>query len=97
MSDGSLSRRDFLALTASTTLLAACGRSGAECHPPDPRSLAKHIRDKRAELRYEPIAVDSKRTCGACAYYKPGTNCGGCAVMPGPVDAKGSCKLFQSG
>jgi hypothetical protein len=109
MSQDTSNRRQFLKLCAigagATVLLAACGEKkpaagGAAAAPAGPdckdlSALTDAQRQTRASLKYVDVATDAKKRCDGCSLFNPATGgCGGCKVVPGPIEAGGSCTAW---
>jgi hypothetical protein len=101
MSQDTSNRRQFLKLCAigagATVLLAACGEkkpaAGPDCK--DLSALTDAQRQTRASLKYVDVATDAKKRCDGCSLFNPATGgCGGCKVVPDPIEAGGSCTAW---
>jgi hypothetical protein len=85
-------------------ILTACGKSGDKpaaagggCD--DVSGLAEADKAMRTTQNYVEAAADSAKTCTLCTLYTPaeaGAPCGGCKVVKGPINPKGSCNLFAA-
>ncbi|MEY3014315.1 MAG: hypothetical protein RIT45_3050 [Pseudomonadota bacterium] len=107
MSD-QVSRRSFLRQSLSVSalgigaglVLTACGKSGggaaaAGCN--DTSGLAEADKAMRTTNNYVEAAADASKACEKCQLYvaaAAGAACGGCSVIKGPINPKGSCNLF---
>lgn len=110
MSYDAASRRQFLKLCAvgagASVLLAACGEKtpaagGAAAAPAGPdckdvSALTDAQRQTRAGLKYVDVTADPKKRCDGCSLFNPAAPgaCGGCKVVPGPIEAAGFCTAW---
>jgi hypothetical protein len=100
MSKGVLSRRDLLRGTVfgigALTGLSACNRHKAiSCAAVDGLSVEEIL--PRNKLLYSDVAADPAKTCSTCQQFvaPPSEDqCGGCKIMKGPVNPRGSCKSY---
>lgn len=106
MSD-QVSRRSFLRQSLSVSalgigaglVLTACGKSGGGggggCN--DVSGLSEADKAMRTSNNYVEAAADPAKACDLCQLYTvpaAGAACGGCQVVKGPINPKGSCNLF---
>jgi hypothetical protein len=99
--DVSTSRRALLArgLRALTVLpaVAVFGCGGrVSCDSPE---LSPEDARARADQNYLDTGPDPAKHCDLCAQWTPGaeSGCGGCKVLKGSINPKGSCNLFTKG
>ncbi len=59
----------------------------------DVSGLTEADKKTRTALGYKEATADGK-TCDTCTLYVPATGCGGCKIMKGTVNPKGSCVSF---
>jgi hypothetical protein len=55
----------------------------------------------RMSLNYKLLAAAAQDTCSVCAFFTGkngggGSSCGNCAIMSGPVDARGHCDSWAA-
>jgi hypothetical protein len=86
-------RRRFLTrgLQLPAAFLLTRAAAGA-CVNPD--ELSDSVQSMRDSLEYKDAAPDPKQACAGCSFFKadkPGSSCGHCEVLRGPVSAKGHC------
>lgn len=43
---------------------------------------------------YTETATDPLKKCSGCAQFQPGSGCGTCKVVKGPINPEGGCKLW---
>lgn len=103
-----LSRRSFLrqSITVSALgigaglVLTACGKKsegGGATGCNDTSGLAEADKAMRTTNAYVEAAADPAKACDKCQLYvaaAAGAACGGCNVIKGPINPKGSCNLF---
>lgn len=101
MENSKLSRRQFFvvggAAAVGVVVLGGAGCSkggGVTCT--DTAGLSEQEVATRNQLVYLDKAEDPNKTCDACRLFQPkGANqCGGCTVVKGPINPKGSCKAW---
>ena len=101
MENSKLSRRQFFviggAAAAGLVLVggAGCNKSGGVTCT-DTAGLSEQEIATRNQLAYVDKAEDPNKACDACRLFQPkGANqCGGCTVVKGPINPKGSCKAW---
>lgn len=87
------------------SLLAACkseGGAGGAAAPAAPAAascddvsaLAEADKKTREGLKYVSKTPDPAKRCDGCSLYVPGSPCGGCKVVKGPIAAEGWCSAF---
>lgn len=63
----------------------------------DVSALSDADKGTRTGLQYVEKAADPAKECDKCALYTApagGSGCGGCTVVKGPINPKGSCTAF---
>lgn len=96
---GALQRRQlfvFGAVGVATTLLSfACKKPPLECNASG--TISQRDSMLRATLEYAEATDRPDRTCVKCRQYvvAPPDQCGGCKVVPGPINPVGTCKAFS--
>ena len=70
----------------------ATAAAGEGCNTP----IDEASKTKRRTLQYLDKAAVPEKNCAACAQFEEGKfgDCGGCKVIPGPVNPKGGCLSF---
>lgn len=94
-----IKRRDVLrGIVHSLTVLPAatalgCGGS-TDCT--DTSQLSPQEAQQRTDQNYLDTSPDPQKLCTLCEQYIPAekSGCGGCKVLKGPINPKGSCNLF---
>lgn len=94
-----LTRREIIAngLRALTVIpaVAAFGCGGRlDCS--DTSKLSAADAKMRTDQNYLETSSDPAKACDRCAQWiaAQGEGCGGCQVLKGPINPKGTCKLF---
>jgi hypothetical protein len=93
-----IDRRESLVGLASVLIapaaLLACGKKPLECT--DTSALKPDELSLRATLAYTDTSADPTKHCADCQLYKPAApdQCGGCQLIKGPINPKGSCKSW---
>lgn len=95
MTEQRLTRRGLLCgggLVAVATF--ACQKREYSCM--DASQLPAPDAQARGAIKYVDRAADPNRQCDACQHWRPADkdNCGGCAVVRGPIHPLGTCQLF---
>ena len=96
-----MNRRDFIVrltvLTAAPSALIACsgGEEGLHC------TDVSQLSGAQVQTRSSNIYIDHStrpQNCGQCTFYQAGAAnaCGGCTVVPGPINPAGYCNLFSA-
>lgn len=105
-----LGRREFLvramqlgaAAAAAPALvsLVGCGGGGSKQQScTDTLGLQPAEIRMRTSLGYNDISPDATKACDLCALYTEpaeGQYCGGCTLMKGPINPKGTCNSFAA-
>ena len=81
-------------------VLTACGKGGAGsaatgCN--DTTGLDDAAKGFRTSNNYMEASTDPAKTCETCQLWvvpAAGAACGGCSVIKGPINAKGTCNLY---
>lgn len=99
-----LSRREVLRQTAAFGVMGAFGATaacGKEKHATiscnDTTGLTAGEVQLRTVLAYADISPEAGKACARCIQFLPGPTpdaCGGCKILKGPVNPKGSCRSF---
>lgn len=82
-------------------VLTACGKGeggGAAAGCNDVSGLAEADKAMRTSNNYVEAAADPAKACDGCQLWvaaAAGAACGGCTVIKGPINPKGSCNLFS--
>lgn len=97
MTERSLTRRRLLSgggLLAAATLVG-CKQREFSCW--DTGALPEADVQARRAVEYLDRAVDATRRCDICQHWQPAERddeCGGCAVVRGPIHPLGTCRVF---
>ncbi len=95
-----LDRRDFLKVAfglgaAATSLVAlgGCSSGPKALNCTDTSGLAAGDLAMRQQLKYVDAATDPAKVCSGCQFFqaKAPDACGGCTLVKGPINPKGSC------
>jgi hypothetical protein len=91
-------RRTFLQTSLqwsfAVTLLYAIPASAALCV--DPEELSSTDYQFRKYVKYTEASTTPGKTCGGCAFFKPGPGeCGSCQVVGGSINAQGYCTSWE--
>jgi hypothetical protein len=91
-------------LVGAGALLSACKSEGgapaggaapaaaASCD--DVSALSDADKKTRESLKYVSKTPDAAKRCDGCSLYIPGSPCGGCKVVKGPIAAEGWCSAW---
>ena len=96
MTKDKLSRREAmrgLAILAAGSALIAC-KKDLSCV--DTTGLSPEETATRTTLEYVDKTPNAAKACDGCQLYKPAAPgaCGGCTVVKGPINPKGTCKSW---
>ncbi len=101
MSTTTLTRRDVLvgglrALTVLPAVALGAAGCGGRTDCSDTSGLAPADAQMRSAQNYLETSPDPAKACDLCEQYvaPPQSGCGGCKVLKGTVNPKGSCTLF---
>ncbi|MFM2153225.1 MAG: hypothetical protein RL199_1660 [Pseudomonadota bacterium] len=95
-----LDRRDFLkvafglgAAASSLVVLGGCSSKPKELSCTDTTGLNPGELAMRQQLKYVDQATDAAKVCSGCQFFqaKAPDACGGCTLVKGPINPKGSC------
>ena len=79
-------------------VLTACGKGeGGATGYTDVSGLGEADKAMRTSNNYVEAAADPAKACEGCQLWvaaAAGAACGGCSVIKGPINPKGSCNLF---
>ncbi len=100
-----INRRKFLERAAligaalSTGALAAGCNSGGGADCSDVSALSPAELETRTTNGYVERSTVAAQSCENCALFTAGAAgaCGGCSVVPGPIEAAGNCNLWVAG
>lgn len=97
MKNGELSRRRLLLWAGPASwVVLACGSKEVECKAPEEGSISSADKGRRDALKYTATSPSADKLCKNCSYFKVGPGCGTCTVLPGPIDPRGTCNLYQN-
>jgi hypothetical protein len=85
----------FVALVPTWALIACKGKLACD----DTTGLAPADLKQREDQNYLDTSADPTKVCDNCAQNQPAPKadtCGTCKVLKGPVNPKGSCKLWAA-
>lgn len=94
-----LSRRSVsvvLSVAVVSGVLSACKKEEPASCASSPNLLPQEIQQRRA-LGYADRSPDPQKSCATCQHYLPSsdpTQCGGCALLKGPIHPKGTCTAY---
>lgn len=93
------SRRLVLALFGAAPLMLVGTASAQPAACFDASALPLSQKSRRRSLSYVEPSPDPARRCGACSFFKAGSDahCGACAMLSGgPVSANAVCSAFAA-
>jgi hypothetical protein len=88
-----------VAILASAAGAVACRGKTTPPECSDTSSLTPSERDMRSStLGYVDRSPDATKTCSGCQQFSrvPGSACGRCAVVRGPISPQGRCKKWAA-